>query len=62
VDRIVDAETDSFQPVASAGKANGYLEHLHTSIVQIMAGREPLWMTLFDGQIVICNDIEHEIG
>ena len=57
---IVDAETDSFQPVASAGKANGYLEHLHTSIVQIMAGREPLWMTLFDGQIVICNDIEHD--
>jgi PAS domain S-box-containing protein len=57
---IVDAETDSFQPVASAGKANGYLEHLHTSIVQIMAGREPLWRTLFDGQIVICNDIEHD--
>ena len=57
---IFDAETDSFQPVASAAKESGYREQLHTSIAQIMAGREPLWRTLIDGQIIICNDIEHD--
>ena len=57
---IFDTETDSFQPVSSAAKASGYREQLHTSIAQIMAGREPLWRTLIDGQIIICNDIEHD--
>ena len=57
---IFDAETNSFQPVASAAKESGYREQLHTSIAQIMAGREPLWRTLIDGQIIICNDIEHD--
>ncbi len=57
---IFDAETDSFQPVASAAKESGYREQLHTSIAQIMAGREPLWRILIDGQIIICNDIEHD--
>ncbi len=55
---IVDPETNSFQPVASAGKASGQRNKLQSSLVQITAGREPLWRTLFDGQIIISNDIE----
>jgi PAS domain S-box-containing protein len=57
---IIDLKTNLFKPAASAGKENGYLEYLHTSIVQIMAKRAPFYRTLLDGQIVICNDIEHD--
>ena len=57
---IIDPKTNLFKLTASAGKADGYLEYLHTSIVQIMAKRAPFYRTLLNGQIVISNDIEHD--
>ncbi len=57
---IIDPKTNLFKLAASAGKADGYLEYLHTSIIQIMAKRAPFYRTLLNGQIVISNDIEHD--
>jgi len=57
---MLDEKTGKVDPVASAGVTDGYLENLHITISDTPNGRGPTGIAIREGNIVVCDDIEHD--
>ena len=57
---MLDEKTGRVDPVASAGVTDGYLENLHITISDTPLGRGPTGIAIREGNVVVCDDIEHD--
>ena len=57
---MIDQVTGILAPVASAGGANEYLDHVRIDLRDPAAGSGPAARAFHTGRHFVCNDIEHE--
>jgi HD-GYP domain-containing protein (c-di-GMP phosphodiesterase class II)/PAS domain-containing protein/putative methionine-R-sulfoxide reductase with GAF domain len=57
---MVDPDSGILAPIASAGRANDYLDHISIDLRDPAAGAGPAARAFHTGRHVVCNNIEHE--